>query len=89
MKTQQPLSGFIASSPQLSRTERGDPRFYARIGQEHYRREQDGTLNRLVTTFHHHDRNGRQAGPAGAHRHGHRVAENCPQTSIAKDWLAI
>ncbi|WP_415853349.1 single-stranded DNA-binding protein [Sinomonas sp. G460-2] len=50
--TQQSVSGFIASDPQLSYTAKGDARFYARIGQEHYRREADGSFTELEPTFH-------------------------------------
>lgn len=50
--TQQSVSGFIASDPQLSQTERGDARFYARIGQPHFRRNDDGTFTELDATFH-------------------------------------
>lgn len=50
--TQQSISGFIASDPQLNYTSKGEPRFYARIGQEHFRREGDGTFTRLEPTFH-------------------------------------
>lgn len=50
--TQQSVSGFIASDPQLSYTARGEARFYARVGQEHYRREPDGTFTELDPTFH-------------------------------------
>ncbi|MCH6470784.1 single-stranded DNA-binding protein [Sinomonas terrae] len=50
--TQQSVSGFIASEPQLTYTAKGDPRFYARIGQEHYRREADGSFTELEPTFH-------------------------------------
>lgn len=50
--TQQSLSGFIASDPQLSFTAHGDARFYAKIGQEHYSRNDDGTFTQLDTTFH-------------------------------------
>jgi len=52
IRTQQSISGFIASDPQLTETAKGDPRFYARIGQEHFRREDDGTFTRLEPTFH-------------------------------------
>lgn len=51
--TQESLSGFIASDPQLSYTAKGDPRLYARIGQEHYRREPDGSFTQTETTYHH------------------------------------
>ncbi|MGO2748195.1 single-stranded DNA-binding protein [Microbacterium sp.] len=50
--TQQSVSGFIASEPQLTHTERGDARFYAKIGQEHYRKEPDGSFTQTETTFH-------------------------------------
>lgn len=50
--TQQSVSGFIASDPQLTYTAKGDARFYARIGQEHYRREADGSFTELEPTFH-------------------------------------
>lgn len=52
IRTQQSISGFIASDPQLTHTAKGSPRFYARIGQEHFRREDDGTFTRLEPTFH-------------------------------------
>lgn len=52
IRTQQSISGFIASDPQLTETAKGDPRFYARVGQEHFRREDDGTFTRLEPTFH-------------------------------------
>lgn len=42
--TQESLSGFIASDPHLSFTERGDARLFVKIGQEHYRREDDGSF---------------------------------------------
>ena len=50
--TQESLSGFIASDPQLTVTERGDARLYVKIGQEHYRRENDGSFTQTDTTFH-------------------------------------
>lgn len=52
IRTQESFSGFIASDPQLSRTSKGEARFYARVGQEHYRREPDGSFTELETTFH-------------------------------------
>lgn len=52
LHTQESVSGFIASDPQLTHTERGDARFYAKIGQEHYRREDDGSFTQTETTFH-------------------------------------
>ncbi|WP_336627511.1 MULTISPECIES: single-stranded DNA-binding protein [unclassified Microbacterium] len=50
--TQESVSGFVASDPQLTQTAKGDPRLYLRFGQEHYRREEDGTFTQLETTFH-------------------------------------
>ena len=52
MHTQASVSGFIASDPQLTYTERGDARFYAKIGQEHYRKEPDGSFTQTETTLH-------------------------------------
>lgn len=52
IRTQESFSGFIASDPQLSRTSTGEARFYARVGQEHYRRNSDGSFTELETTFH-------------------------------------
>lgn len=50
--TQESFTGFIASDPQLSHTGKGEARFYARVGQEHYRREPDGSFKELESTFH-------------------------------------
>lgn len=50
--TQMSLAGFIASTPQLTFTGRGDARFYAKVGVEHARREPDGTFTPLDATFH-------------------------------------
>lgn len=50
--TQQSLSGFIASEPQQSVTETGDTRFYVRIGQPHFRRDDGGGFTELEPTFH-------------------------------------
>lgn len=52
IRTQQSLTGFIATDPQLTYTERGEARFYARVGQENYRREQDGSFTKLEPDFH-------------------------------------
>lgn len=52
IRTQQSLTGFIASEPQLTFTAEGDARFYARIGQEHFRRNDDGSFTKVDTTFH-------------------------------------
>jgi len=52
LHTQQSLSGFIASEPQRSVTENGDTRFYVRIGQPHFRREEGGDFTVLEPSFH-------------------------------------
>ncbi|AZT98119.1 single-strand binding protein/Primosomal replication protein n [Leucobacter sp. 7(1)] len=52
IQTQESLSGFIASNPHLSTTENGDARLFVKIGQEHYRREDDGSFTQTETTFH-------------------------------------
>ena len=51
--TQESLSGFIASEPLLTETAKGDARFFARIGKEHFRREEDGSFTQTETTYHH------------------------------------
>ncbi|MGE9809604.1 single-stranded DNA-binding protein [Janibacter sp. G1551] len=50
--TQQSISGFIASDPQLSYNDQNQARFYARFGQEHFDRNPDGTFTQLDSTFH-------------------------------------
>ncbi len=52
LHTQQSLSGFIASEPQQSITENGDTRFYVRVGQPHFRRDDGGGFTELEPTFH-------------------------------------
>ena len=52
IQTQESLSGFIASDPQLRETSKGDARFYARIGKEHFRREDDGSFTQIETSYH-------------------------------------
>lgn len=66
IQTQESLSGFIASDPQLRETSKGDARFYARIGKEHFRREDDGAFTRTETTYHHMVMFGRSAEHAHA-----------------------
>lgn len=53
IRTQESISGFVASEPQMSQTSGGDARLYFRFGQEHFRREEDGSFTRLENTFHH------------------------------------
>ena len=52
LHTQQSLSGFIASDPHQSVTENGDTRFYVRVGQPHFLREDTGNFTVLEPTFH-------------------------------------
>lgn len=64
--TQESLSRFIASDPQLRETSKGDARFYARIGKEHFRREDTGSFTQTETTYHHMVMFGRSADHAHA-----------------------
>lgn len=50
--TQTSLAGFIASTPRLTLTSKGETRFYAKIGVEHGRREPDGSFTDIDPTFH-------------------------------------
>lgn len=52
IQTQQSLSGFIASEPQLAFNAKGEARFWVRIGQEHFERNDDGTFTQTETTYH-------------------------------------
>lgn len=52
MKTGSSVSGFIATDPKLTYGQQGVARFYARMGIEHYRREEDGTFTQLEPSFH-------------------------------------
>mgnify|MGYP000984112388 FL=1 len=52
IRTQQSISGFIATDPQLTVTDRGEARFYARFGQESFHREDDGSFTKLEPSFH-------------------------------------
>ena len=52
MKTGTSVSGFIATDPKLTYGQQGVARFYARMGIEHYRREEDGTFTQLEPSFH-------------------------------------
>lgn len=51
--TQESVSGFITSDPQLTVTSNENPRLYLRFGQEHFRREEDGTFTQLESSYHH------------------------------------
>ena len=50
--TQLSLHGFIATAPELSKPDSKDARFYARVGVEHWRKEDDGSFTKLDSTFH-------------------------------------
>ena len=50
--TQQSISGFIVTDPELTITSKGEARFYAKIGQEHFQRNDDGSFTQLESTFH-------------------------------------
>ncbi len=52
IRTSPSINGFIASDPRLTFNDDGEARFYARIGQNHYRREDDGSFTELEPTFH-------------------------------------
>jgi single-stranded DNA-binding protein len=52
IKTSTSMSGFVASTPQLTRTETGDARLYMKVGQEHFTRNEDGSFTQGETTFH-------------------------------------
>ncbi|MER6936259.1 single-stranded DNA-binding protein [Nocardioides sp. NPDC127514] len=45
--TQLSLHGYIATTPELSKTRDGSPRFHARIGVEQFRKELDGSFTKL------------------------------------------
>lgn len=47
------ISFRVRRFPQLTQTEKGDARLYFRFGQEHFRKEDDGSFTQLETTFHH------------------------------------
>ncbi|MCL1900540.1 MAG: single-stranded DNA-binding protein [Promicromonosporaceae bacterium] len=52
IKTSTSMSGFVASTPQLTRTESGDARLYMKVGQEHFTRNEDGSFTQGETSFH-------------------------------------
>ena len=51
--TQESVSGFVATDPKLTTSANGNQRLYFRFGQEHFRREEDGSFTQLETSFHH------------------------------------
>lgn len=52
IKTSPSINGFIASDPRLTFNDDGEGRLYARIGVQHYRREESGSFTELEPTFH-------------------------------------
>lgn len=52
IKTAQSINGFIASDPKLTFNDEGRARFYARIGINHYQRNDDGAFTELDSSFH-------------------------------------
>jgi single-stranded DNA-binding protein len=50
--TQESVSGFIATEPRLTYTDGGSAKMYLRFGQNHFRKEDDGTFTELEPTFH-------------------------------------
>ena len=52
IKTSPSINGFIASDPRLTFNDDNEARFYARIGIQHYRRQEDRSFTGLEPTFH-------------------------------------
>jgi single-stranded DNA-binding protein len=52
IKTSQSINGFIASDPKITFNDDGLARFYARVGINHYQRNDDGTFTEMDPTFH-------------------------------------
>ena len=52
IKTSQSINGFIASDPKITFNDDGLARFYARVGINHYQREDDGSFTELDPSFH-------------------------------------
>jgi single-stranded DNA-binding protein len=49
--TQLSLHGYIATTPELTTTRDGSPRFHARIGVEQFRKEPDGSFTKLDPVY--------------------------------------
>lgn len=49
--TQLSLHGYIATTPELTKTRDGSPRFHARIGVEQFRKEVDGSFSKLDPVY--------------------------------------
>jgi single-strand DNA-binding protein len=52
IRTQQSLSGFIVTDPELTMTSKGEARFFVKVGQEHFQRNDDGSFTQLESSFH-------------------------------------
>jgi len=52
LKTSQSINGFIASDPKITFNDQGQARFYARIGINHFQRNEDGTFTEMEPSFH-------------------------------------
>jgi single-stranded DNA-binding protein len=52
IKTNESMSGFVATTPQLTRTGQGEARMYMRVGQETWTRNPDGSHTKGESTFH-------------------------------------
>ncbi len=52
IKTSQSINGFIASDPRLTFNDEGRARLYARIGINHFQRNDDGSFTELDPSFH-------------------------------------
>ena len=52
IKTSQSINGFIATDPKITFNDDGQARFYARIGINHYQRNDDGTFTELDPSYH-------------------------------------
>lgn len=48
----QSFKGFIRSVPELGTTKKGHAKFYAKVGQQHWLFEPNGTYTRLPNTYH-------------------------------------
>jgi len=51
IKTQQSINGFIATDPKITFNDDGQARFYARIGINHYERNEDGSFTKLEPDY--------------------------------------
>ena len=49
--TQLSLHGYVATTPELTKTRDGSPRFHTRIGVEQFRKEPDGSFTKLDAIY--------------------------------------